>query len=213
VTEKKKRHSDPADMQSEASGVSKSLTSESDRGLALIAAAYFDATLRRMLLAHFESTGQKSGKLIDPLFEGFGPLSSFSSKIGVCYAFNLIGYTLAKDLHLIRKIRNDFAHSLSEKDFEDPAINKLIDQLWQSVLLSTSSKHDEGDVKELALYTSKQRFSYILGCLTSLCMTHVVIADQEKMTHKNKVKFANSISRWGREKIKAASKKSARSKK
>jgi len=46
------------------------------------------------------------------MFSGYGPLASFSSKIDMAYSFGLITKSEAEDLHIIRKIRNECAHSI-----------------------------------------------------------------------------------------------------
>ena len=47
------------------------------------------------------------------------PLSSFSARINASFALGLIPAAVHRDLHLIRKIRNDFAHKLSVHSFEE----------------------------------------------------------------------------------------------
>jgi len=49
----------------------------------------------------------------DDLLDGDSPLSTFSSRIHVAYRLGLIDAAFAKALHLIRRIRNAFAHELS----------------------------------------------------------------------------------------------------
>jgi len=102
---------------------------ESDRGVALVAVEYFDATLERLLLARFAAGLKERPKLIKPLFEGFGPLSTFSSKISLSYAFDLLQTWMASDLDAIRRIRNEFAHSLESRTFRDPKISSMVNQL------------------------------------------------------------------------------------
>lgn len=41
-----------------------------------------------------------------------GPLSSFSARIDILMGFGFISRDVYKDLHLVRKIRNRFAHDL-----------------------------------------------------------------------------------------------------
>lgn len=47
----------------------------------------------------------------DDLFEGDRPLSTFSAKICFAYRLSLIENNLERALQLLRKIRNEFAHS------------------------------------------------------------------------------------------------------
>ncbi len=56
------------------------------------------------------------------LFDGYGPLSSFSAKIDLSYALQLIDKKTSDDLTIIRKIRNQFAHSMSLVNFGSPEI-------------------------------------------------------------------------------------------
>ena len=93
-----------------------------------MSAAFFDSTLERLLRAHFSSRTKKQARLIEPLFEMFGPLSTFSSKIRVSYAIDLIPEWIASDLDLVRRIRNERSHSLESRTFQDLDIGGLIDQ-------------------------------------------------------------------------------------
>lgn len=45
-----------------------------------------------------------------------GPLSSFSTKIDLACVLGMCSRVIAKDLHMIREIRNDFAHNILAKD-------------------------------------------------------------------------------------------------
>jgi len=100
---------------------------ESDRGVALTMAAFFDLTLAKLLRARFASA--KQSQLIEPLFGAFGPLSTFSAKIRISYAIDLLQEWMALDLNLVRQIRNEFAHSLEPKTFSDPIIDKLVNRM------------------------------------------------------------------------------------
>ncbi len=62
------------------------------------------------------------------LFDGYGPLSAFSAKIDLSYALSILDRTSYNDLTVVRKIRNDFAHSIDLIDFETPAIREHFKQ-------------------------------------------------------------------------------------
>ncbi len=102
---------------------------ESDRGVALVAAEFFNVTLEKLLRARFESGRPKNAKLVEPLFDALGPLSTFSAKIRICHAIDLFQAPIACDLDLIRRIRNKFSHSLQSRTFRDSDITALVDQL------------------------------------------------------------------------------------
>jgi DNA-binding MltR family transcriptional regulator len=82
------------------------LSAETDRGVALVCAAYLDGELKALL----EKTFVDAPNTIDKLFEGTGPLATFSSRIDLALAIGLLRGESHRGLHLIRKIRNDFAH-------------------------------------------------------------------------------------------------------
>ena len=82
---------------------------ESDRAAVILGAAQLDNYLRQLLDSYFvpATTGA------DELLDGDSPLSTFSSRINISYRLGLIAADFAKALHLVRKIRNSFAHDVS----------------------------------------------------------------------------------------------------
>ena len=82
---------------------------ESDRAAVILGAAQLDNFLRKLLEGHLlPATGGS-----DELLEGDSPLSTFSARINICYRLGLISADFAKLLHIVRKIRNSFAHEVS----------------------------------------------------------------------------------------------------
>lgn len=90
------------------------LTRESDRGCALTGAAFLDEALADLLRAHFVKDSA-SDEMLD------GPLGSFSARIAMCRCLGLLSETTTRNLNLIRKIRNDFAHQV-EVSFDSAPI-------------------------------------------------------------------------------------------
>jgi|GEM_PF-2880671 len=88
---------------------------ESDRAAVIIGAAKLDYLLYQILAKHFLPS--VSGK--DDLLDGDSPLSTFSAKINICYRLGLIDAGFARALHMIRKIRNSFAHEVSGCKFDN----------------------------------------------------------------------------------------------
>lgn len=82
---------------------------ESDRACVVLGAAKLDISLFQILQKRLLPCG--SGK--DELFDADSPLSTFSAKINLCHRLGLIDSEVARSLHLIRKIRNAFAHEIS----------------------------------------------------------------------------------------------------
>ena len=102
----------------------------SDRVAAISAAAFLDDTLGAALLARFVKVGVTWK---DRIFSSpNAPLSSFYSKTVIGYALGLFGPTIYADLDIIRKIRNEFAHTATPLQFNDTAIAALCSRLTSS---------------------------------------------------------------------------------
>ncbi len=63
------------------------------------------------------------------LFEGYGPISSMAAKTDIAYALNLLTDEEYADLQIIRKIRNQFAHSREVMGFEMLKIEKMVSRM------------------------------------------------------------------------------------
>ena len=86
------------------------LADESDRGAAVLAVAHFEIQLRDEMTHRLELDDNE--KLRKKIFDCPGaPLSSFSAKIDVAGALGLYSQKTLTGLHIVRKIRNKFAHS------------------------------------------------------------------------------------------------------
>lgn len=97
------------------------LNHESDRGCALMAASYLDEQLKLLL----EENLVENKKIADGLFDFNGAIGTFSSRIDMSYMMGLLPESVRKDLHLIRKIRNEFAHNPQPMDFDTQKLNDL----------------------------------------------------------------------------------------
>lgn len=106
----------------------RALTPESDRGAALMAAAYLDSQLAELLRRSFVD----DVSVVDELLEQSKPVGTFSSRIDLAYALGYLGKSTHRDLHLIRKIRNDFGHVPTPIGFEHPPIASRCRELTHS---------------------------------------------------------------------------------
>jgi hypothetical protein len=66
-------------------------------------------------------SGAVDTKHIDGLFSGYGPLATFAAKGSLCYALGFIDEAVFRDLEIIRRIRNRFAHDHASSEFFDSA--------------------------------------------------------------------------------------------
>ncbi|MDB6130025.1 MAG: putative mannitol operon repressor [Verrucomicrobiales bacterium] len=91
------------------------LKKESDRGCALMAAAFLDVWLEELLRKLFVPDKGTT----DTMVGVNGPLGTYSARIDAAYLLGTYGNLTRQDLHLIRKVRNDFAHDPKELSFRD----------------------------------------------------------------------------------------------
>lgn len=87
-----------------------------ERAIAIIGGTFTEMALEHILKAFFPDN-----KDVDKLFEYNQPLGNFSNKINMAYCLGLIDKIIKRDLDLIRRIRNKFAHDLYTS-FEDSQI-------------------------------------------------------------------------------------------
>jgi DNA-binding MltR family transcriptional regulator len=106
-------------------------TSASVRALVLIAAARLDTELENTL----KSVLVRNPNGQDNLFDPDRPLGSFSAKISLCHRLGIIDDEFHSALQVVRKIRNDFAHSVVFMALSDSPHKERIVELerWASL--------------------------------------------------------------------------------
>lgn len=98
---------------------------QDDRAMVLSLAAFIEDTLGRLLLAYLRDC-----KASRDLVEGFNaPLGTLSSRIKTAYAFGLVTEEQFRDMEVLRKIRNLFAHDWEGVSLERSDIASMIGQL------------------------------------------------------------------------------------
>ena len=81
---------------------------ESDRASVIISVAMLDRALETILKAYLVPTDSPE----DSLLEGaYAPIATFNARIDLAHRLGLITARFCRDLHIIRKIRNDFVAS------------------------------------------------------------------------------------------------------
>jgi mannitol operon repressor len=96
---------------------------ENDRSVALVGAALVEHALQeaiRSVLRGFDD--RNDSNLLDRLFGVNGSFAGLSAKILGAFALKVIGRGCQRDLELINKIRNDFAHDMNRIGFETDRI-------------------------------------------------------------------------------------------
>lgn len=87
------------------------LLSAGDRAAVVLGAARLDVALENALRALMSA--HPNGQ--DNLFDNDRPLGSLSAKIALAHRLGIIDQDVEHSLQLIRKIRNDFAHSIDDE--------------------------------------------------------------------------------------------------
>ena len=123
------------------------LIDESDRGIFIVAAACIEAEIDEILISEIRQQGVTRG-FEKNLFDLSGPLSSLSSKSAIAYAFGLISKESYQDISLVRKLRNQMAHSYNEADIQDDVVQSRI-KAMSCVKSATAS------------FKSIKRFNYV----------------------------------------------------
>jgi DNA-binding MltR family transcriptional regulator len=104
----------------------RSLFKESDRGAVLISATRLEEKLGLLHRNYITHQVGDSKKVLEELFRPYAPLSSFSAKIQLAYAYGLIEAEDYADLNVLRKIRNDAAHTSVEFSLETNEMRQRI---------------------------------------------------------------------------------------
>jgi len=99
---------------------------QTDRGTALVAAAFIDARLETAIRTRLDPQAEKT---IAKLLHHSGALGSFAAKIDLAHALHLYPITISNMLHEIRDIRNQFAHERTPLEFNSPHIRRSCEKL------------------------------------------------------------------------------------
>ena len=128
---------------------------ETDRASVILAAAMLDDLLCEILKVRLIPCSNSSDALFD---NSNAPLANFSSRIEMGYRLGLITHRFARDLHLVRKIRNSFAHDVSGCHFSDMQVRNRVAALEQSMEVNIA-----GLAETLDRRNPREMFSYMCG--------------------------------------------------
>ncbi|AEJ01072.1 hypothetical protein Nit79A3_1228 [Nitrosomonas sp. Is79A3] len=102
------------------------LEKDTDRSVAIVAAALVDDVLKELLARKLLPHKDKENCIFS---KPGSPIGSFSSRINAAYQLGLISSLMYRDLQLLRKIRNEFAHEPFALSFDDPSIKSKVIEL------------------------------------------------------------------------------------
>ena len=104
----------PAEV--DAAEIAADIRNAHDRAATIILGAHVEMYLQRLLLAHLPNA--KPEIFLPPS----GPLTDFYAKNHLAFAMGIIPEALLKDLEIVRRVRNAFAHAPAPVRFSDPPI-------------------------------------------------------------------------------------------
>ena len=108
---------------------------EPDRGVPLVAVAFLDDVLYKLLEAYFID----NSKIVSHMLGDPGALCNFAIRAELAYCLGLLPQQTYNDIKLIRKIRNQFGHSHHPVSFENDEIASLCKKLYFANLTLQSS--------------------------------------------------------------------------
>ena len=103
-----------------------SLRNKDDLHAAIIAVSIVEASLEQLIVTRLKKSDKD---LLDRLFQNRGPLSDFNSKILIAEAFGILTGPLAEELHVMRAVRNAFAHAKMHLSFADQPVALEVSRL------------------------------------------------------------------------------------
>jgi hypothetical protein len=102
----------------------KVLAEESDRGRVLLAAAWIEEFLKVKFMNEFSKGNSRSR---DQLFSSNGPFATFSGKLNAAFCAGWIDADVYHDVQIIRRIRNECAHSVEPVSLNEERNRKLLE--------------------------------------------------------------------------------------
>jgi DNA-binding MltR family transcriptional regulator len=139
---KKKQFLNIPDLSADSRRFIEDLQKETDRGAALIGAAFLDNVLESMLRAYFVD----DKKVVNELLNSNNLLGTLSVKGKLAYCLGLIGRENYRDINVIRKIRNEFAHVDKPVSFNMPEVKDLCQGLISPKVINPVGKLSNRDI-------------------------------------------------------------------
>lgn len=110
------------------------LVNEADRVAAIVAASFLERAIKDAIVSRLKRQDEETlGKLFED--SRSGPLATFDAKIRMAYALGIFGPITKHDFDLIRRIRNTFAHSITDVSFDADEVKKAVASLRGDALI------------------------------------------------------------------------------
>lgn len=146
---------------------------ESDRAAAILVCSLFDNALVTLLRNTLVACPTKDDDLID---SPNAPVSTFSSRIDLAFRLGLISSKFSRDLHLFRKIRNEFAHNIQGCTFSNSSVHSRIIELVKS-----SGLIDRNPIKRKESFPTGTRGDFLMTSSWMLWVLNNKIEDSKPL--------------------------------
>lgn len=140
----------------------------SDRTIAIVLGAMFENHLTSILRLLM----RREKALADEMFNPSGPLGAFGTKIKLSYLLRMVSEETYKDLIIINKIRNRFAHDLSVKTLEDQQVRDWIKNMHMYSILIQMPKRAKEEMDKAPTIKNRAKYSISTGILLSMKETY-----------------------------------------
>jgi hypothetical protein len=97
-----------------------------DTAYVIVSATILEDLLEQALLANMRALSNTAYR---ELFRGYGPLRDFRPKIDLAFALKIIDQEAKTEFHIIREIRNKFAHAVTIAHFEKAELEPVFQKL------------------------------------------------------------------------------------
>lgn len=133
----------------------KAFHSETDRAAAVLAGSFVECFLAKYMRSAMVPEAK------DELFGNNGPFATYSQRVQAAHAFGMISTSAKRDLELIGKIRNHFAHHPLNAAFnEAPVVD------WCNSL-STVAVFSNTEIEQDKRLGNRNRFIVAVSCLVA----------------------------------------------
>lgn len=110
-------------------GMVAEITEQSDRGAAIVAFAFLDDVLTEVIQSRLHNYKHKGEDVSKFMFQGAGPLATFSARRRLALMLGIIGPKTYDDLARLAHVRNEFAHGRLRRTFKSQRIRGLCEAL------------------------------------------------------------------------------------
>lgn len=146
-----------------------------DMVAALLGATLVEHQVDQAIRAHLKHSDDRMwGRLTDPA----GPLNNFSSKVSLGFALGLYDINIFENLHIVRDVRNAFAHARTLLTFQHPTVRTAIEKM-------RPIRYRKRLVTVATLAVEAEKRSYLQLCFSIFMYFHLKFSDSIKRRERS----------------------------